>query len=73
MVVLRIKIYFCLIILIIIQSHYVEKVLKRFNQFDCHLLTTSFDASMKFYLNIGRGVNQLEYAIVIGCLIYAMT
>jgi hypothetical protein len=34
---------------------------------------TPFDASMKLYLNTGRVVDQLEFARVIGCLMYAMT
>jgi hypothetical protein len=59
--------------LVLNQSHYIEKVLKRFNQFDCKPVCTPFDASMKLYHNIGRAVNQLEYARVIGCLMYAMT
>jgi hypothetical protein len=59
--------------LVLNQSHYIEKVLKRFNQFDCKPVCTPFDASMKLYPNTGRAVNQLEYARVIGCLMYAMT
>jgi hypothetical protein len=55
------------------QSHYIEKVLKRFNQFDYKPVCTPFDASMKLYPNTDRAVNQLEYARVIGCLMYAMT
>jgi hypothetical protein len=43
------------------------------NQFDCKPVCTPFDASMKLYPNTGRAVNQLEYARVIGCLMYAMT
>jgi hypothetical protein len=34
---------------------------------------TPFDTSMKLYPNTGRVVDQLEYARVIGCLMYAMT
>jgi hypothetical protein len=59
--------------LVLNQSHYIEKVLKRFNQFDCKPVYTPFDASMKLYPNTGRAVNQLEYARVISCLMYAMT
>jgi len=35
-------------------------------------VTIPFDASMKLYPNTSRGVDQLEYARVIGCLMYAM-
>jgi hypothetical protein len=59
--------------LILTQSHYIEKVLKMFNQFDCKLVTIHFDTSMKLYPNTGRFVDQLEFARVIGCLMYAMT
>jgi hypothetical protein len=59
--------------LVLNQSHYIEKVLKRFNQFDCKPVCTPFDASMKLYPNTGRVVNQLEYTRVIGYLMYAMT
>jgi hypothetical protein len=59
--------------LILTQSHYIEKVLKRFNQFDCKPVTTPFDTSMKLYPNTGKVVDQLEFARVIGCLMYAMT
>ena len=36
-------------------------------------VTATFDASMKLYPNTGRAVDQLKYARVIGCLMYAMT
>ena len=35
--------------LILNQSHYVENVLKRFNQFNCKLVSIPFDDSMKLY------------------------
>jgi hypothetical protein len=59
--------------LILTQSHYIEKVFKRSNQFDCKPVTTPFDTSMKLYPNTGKVVDQLEFARVIGCLMYAMT
>lgn len=55
------------------QSHYIEKVLKRFNAFDYGPASTPFDPSMKLMPNKGEPVAQLEYARVIGCLMYAMT
>ncbi|GJS27102.1 zinc finger, CCHC-type containing protein [Tanacetum coccineum] len=54
------------------QSHYIEKVLKKFNYFDCTLVSTSMDTSEKLMPNNGQAVSQLEYSMVIGCLIYAM-
>ncbi|GJS03850.1 hypothetical protein Tco_0320358 [Tanacetum coccineum] len=55
------------------QSHYIEKVLKKFNYFDCTLVSTPIDTSEKLMPNNGQAVSQLEYSRVIGCLMYAMT
>ncbi|GJY28535.1 zinc finger, CCHC-type containing protein [Tanacetum coccineum] len=57
----------------IYQSHYIEKVLKKFNYFDCTLVSTSMDTSEKPMPNNGQAVSQLEYSRVFGCLMYAMT
>nr|GEY97939.1 zinc finger, CCHC-type [Tanacetum cinerariifolium] len=55
------------------QSHYIKKVLKKFNYFDCTLVGTLIDTSEKLMLNNGQAVSQLEYSRVINCLMYAMT
>ncbi|GKC08088.1 zinc finger, CCHC-type containing protein [Tanacetum coccineum] len=55
------------------QSHYIEKVLKKFNYFDCTPVSTPMDTSEKLMPNNGQAVSQLEYSRVIGCLMYAMT
>ncbi|GKB92895.1 zinc finger, CCHC-type containing protein [Tanacetum coccineum] len=55
------------------QSHYIEKVLKKFNYFDCTSVSTPMDTSEKLMPNNGQAVSQLEYSRVIGCLMYAMT
>ncbi|GKE34966.1 zinc finger, CCHC-type containing protein, partial [Tanacetum coccineum] len=55
------------------QPHYIEKVLKKFNYFDCTPVSTPMDTSEKLMLNSGQAVSQLEYYRVIGCLMYAMT
>lgn len=55
------------------QSHYIEKVLKRFNHFDCAPVSTPLDPSMELVKNTGSPVSQLEYSRLIGCLMYAMT
>ncbi|GJW13906.1 zinc finger, CCHC-type containing protein [Tanacetum coccineum] len=57
----------------IFQSHYIEKVLKKFNYFDCTPISTPMDTSEKLMPNNGQAVSQLEYSRVIGCLMYAMT
>ncbi|GJV05591.1 zinc finger, CCHC-type containing protein [Tanacetum coccineum] len=55
------------------QSHYIEKVLKKFNYFDCTPVSTPMDTSEKLMPNNGQAVSQLEYSRVIGCLMYAIT
>ncbi|GJW68578.1 zinc finger, CCHC-type containing protein [Tanacetum coccineum] len=55
------------------QSHYIEKVLKKFNYFDCTRVSTPMDTSEKLMPNNGKAVSQLEYSRVIGCLMYVMT
>ncbi|GJS85972.1 zinc finger, CCHC-type containing protein, partial [Tanacetum coccineum] len=55
------------------QSHYIEKVLKKFNYFDCTPVNTLMDTSEKLMPINGHVVSQLEYSRVIGCLMYAMT
>ncbi|GKD36178.1 zinc finger, CCHC-type containing protein [Tanacetum coccineum] len=59
--------------IVISQSHYIEKVLKKFYYFDCTLVSTPMDTSEKLMPNNGQVVSQLEYSRVIGCLMYAMT
>ncbi|GJY08183.1 zinc finger, CCHC-type containing protein [Tanacetum coccineum] len=55
------------------QSHYIKKVLKKFNYFDCTPVSTPMDTSEKLMPNNGQVVSQLEYSRVIGCLMCAMT
>ena len=55
------------------QSHYIEKVLKRFNLIDCIPASTPMDPQRKLVPNDERKIDQLQYAKVIGCLMYIMT
>ncbi|GJZ21778.1 zinc finger, CCHC-type containing protein [Tanacetum coccineum] len=55
------------------QYHYIQKVLKKFNYFDCTPASTPMDTSEKLMPNNGQAISQLEYYRVIGCLMYAMT
>nr|GEV66525.1 zinc finger, CCHC-type [Tanacetum cinerariifolium] len=55
------------------QSHYIEKVLKKFNYSDCTSVSTPLDTCEKLMPNRGLAISQLEYSRVIGCLMYAMT
>ena len=59
--------------LIMTQSHYVEKILKRFNYSDCSPVSTPMDPSVKLMPNTGKTISQLEYSQAIGSLMYAMT
>ncbi|GKE94099.1 zinc finger, CCHC-type containing protein [Tanacetum coccineum] len=55
------------------QSHYIGKVLKKFNYSDCTPVSTFLDTCKKLMPNRGLAVSQLEYSKVIGGLMYAMT
>ncbi|GJZ70961.1 zinc finger, CCHC-type containing protein, partial [Tanacetum coccineum] len=59
--------------IVITQSHYIEKILKKFNREDCSLVSTPMDPVEKLKPNTGKLVDQLEYSRAIGCLMYAMT
>lgn len=54
------------------QSHYVEKVLKRFNSFDVVPVSSPYDSSIHLTKNLGESVSQSEYAKIIGSLMYLM-
>ncbi|GJS12102.1 zinc finger, CCHC-type containing protein [Tanacetum coccineum] len=45
------------------QSHYIEKVLKKFNYFHCTPVNTPMDTSEKLMLNNGQAVSQLKYSM----------
>nr|GEW47251.1 zinc finger, CCHC-type [Tanacetum cinerariifolium] len=59
--------------ILITQSHYIEKILKKFNREDCHPVSTPMDLVEKLKPNTGKPVDQLEYSRAIDCLMYAMT
>jgi hypothetical protein len=54
------------------QSHYVEKVLRKFNSFDDMPAKTPYDSSVPLKKNTGNSVSQLEYAKIIGSLMFLM-
>ncbi|XP_074302865.1 uncharacterized protein LOC141637055 [Silene latifolia] len=54
------------------QSHYVEKVLKKFNSFDVTPARTPYDASVSLCKNLGDSVSQEEYARIIGSVMFLM-
>lgn len=53
------------------QSHYVEKILRKYNYFDCKPASTPCDPSVKLFKNTGDSVRQTEYASIIDSLRYA--
>ncbi|GKE28875.1 zinc finger, CCHC-type containing protein [Tanacetum coccineum] len=55
------------------QCHYIKKVLKKFNNFNCTPVINPMDTSEKLMPNNGQAVSQLEYSWMISCLMYAMT
>ncbi|GKA15483.1 zinc finger, CCHC-type containing protein [Tanacetum coccineum] len=59
--------------IVITQSHYIEKILKKFNCEDCSPVSTPMDPVEKLRPNTGKIIDQLEYLRAIGCLMYAMT
>ncbi|GKF23505.1 zinc finger, CCHC-type containing protein, partial [Tanacetum coccineum] len=59
--------------IVITQSHYIEKILKKFNREDCSPVSTPMDPVEKLKPNTGKPVDQLKYSSAIGCLMYAMT
>nr|GEW41834.1 zinc finger, CCHC-type [Tanacetum cinerariifolium] len=72
-VILSIRIKYESIGIAISHSHYIEKVLKKFNYFDYTPMSTHMDKIKKLTPNNGQAVSQLEYSRVISCLMYAIT
>nr|GEU52889.1 zinc finger, CCHC-type [Tanacetum cinerariifolium] len=59
--------------IVITQSHYIKKILKKFNNEDCSLVSNPMDPVEKLKPNTGKPVDHLEYSRAIGCLMYLMT
>ncbi|KAL0301515.1 UNVERIFIED_CONTAM: Retrovirus-related Pol polyprotein from transposon TNT 1-94, partial [Sesamum radiatum] len=55
------------------QSHYIDKILRKYNFIDCKHVTTPFDPSIHLFPveNDDDVINQKEYASLIGSLRYA--
>ena len=49
-----------------------DKILKKFNVYESHYVRTHFDLSIHLRKNQGDLMSQLEYAQIIGNLMYAM-
>ncbi|KAL0553398.1 hypothetical protein IC582_007293 [Cucumis melo] len=53
-------------------SHYMKKILKKFDSFDVSPVRTPFDSSKHLKKNKGDNVSQPEYAKIIGSVMYLM-
>ena len=54
------------------QEHYAKKILKKFEHFDCKLVSTPYDPSSQLKKNKEQNVAQIEYAKIIRSLMYLM-
>ncbi|XP_073130800.1 uncharacterized protein [Henckelia pumila] len=56
--------------IVLTQSHYIEKVLRKFNAYDVTPLRSPVDLSLHLSKNRGEPVSQQQYARIIGSLMY---
>ena len=56
--------------LVLSQSHYIKKVLKKFKEYDDSPVRTPIDVNLHLTKNKGQGISQLEYSRIIGSLMY---
>jgi len=56
--------------MVLTQSHYVEKLLKKFNYFDVKHVSTPYDSSIKLKKNFSKGISAHKYSQIIGSLLY---
>ena len=56
--------------MILIQSHYVEKVLKKFNYFYVKHVSTPYDSSIKLKKKLSKGSSSHKYSQIIGSLLH---
>nr|GFC53417.1 zinc finger, CCHC-type [Tanacetum cinerariifolium] len=59
--------------IVITQSHYIEKILKKFNREDCSPVSTPMDLVKRLKPYTCKPVDRLEYSRANSCLMYAMT
>ena len=52
------------------QTYYVDKILRKFNKDDTIVSKTPLNTSLHLSKNSGEGISQVEYARVIGSLMY---
>nr|KYP36589.1 Retrovirus-related Pol polyprotein from transposon TNT 1-94 [Cajanus cajan] len=54
------------------QRHYVERLLKKFDYYDCKYVTTPYDVNSQLKQNKGDSLAQSQYAQIIGSLLHLM-
>ena len=54
------------------QTHYIEKILKKFNCYAEFPVKTPYDPSIHLKKNNGSSVSQTEYAKIIGSVMFLM-
>ena len=52
------------------QEHYVKKILRKFEHFDCKPVSTPYDPSSQLKKNREHSVAQIKHAQIIGSLMY---
>jgi len=56
--------------MVLTQSHYVEKLLKKFNYFDVKHVSTPYDSSIKLKKSLSKGISSHKYSQIIGSLLH---
>ena len=56
--------------MVLTQSHYVEKLLKKFNYFDVKLISTPFDSSIELKKNLSKRISSHKYSQIIDSLLH---
>ena len=59
--------------LVLSQSHYVDKILKKYTKHEIVIAKTPIDGSLHLSKNNGDSIAQLEYSRIIGSLMYIMS
>jgi len=56
--------------MVLTESHYFEKLLKKFNYFDVKHVSTPYDLSIKLKKSLSKGISSHKYSQIIGSLLH---
>ncbi|BBN69916.1 transposable element gene [Prunus dulcis] len=56
--------------IVLSQSHYIEKILAEFGKYEDNPAKTTYDVNLQLTKNTGQGISQVDYARIIGSLMY---